>query len=165
MQGRIDVPAAGPHDQALQRGKPHGGVDAPAVFYGRDAGPVAEMQGDQVYFLQGPSQVPGRFLGHKEVGGAVKAIAADLMIFIEFIRKGIVIGVGRQGLVKHGVEDRHLGHLGKRFPQDFDPQQIGRVVERGQRNKPPDGLNYFFSNSGRFLEKLPPMNHPVPDAE
>ena len=161
MQGRVDVPAAGAHDQTLQRSEAHGGVDAVAVLYGRHAGPVAEMQGDQVCCLQGPAQVPGRLPGHIGVGSAVKTVAANSVFFIQFIGQGVVKGTGRKGLVKHGVEDRHLGDPGKRLPQHLDAEQIGRVVEGGQWDEFPNGRDDFPGDQGRLLEPFTSMNHAV----
>ena len=46
--GRIKVPAAGPHDQPGQGGHAHGGVDTLTAPDRGDAGAVAQMHGDAV---------------------------------------------------------------------------------------------------------------------
>ena len=102
VQGRVEVAAARSHNQAFQRGESHGGIHAPAMFYSRGAGPVAQMEGYGGGFLQGLSQISGRFFGHKMMGGAVEPIAADMKALVEIVGECVVVGLGGKGLVKHG---------------------------------------------------------------
>ncbi len=90
------------------------------------------MDGDQVAFFQGPAQQPGALAGHILVGGAVEAVAADAVLFIQFIGQGIEKGLGRHGLVKGRIKDRHLGHLGEKLPGHPDAVQVGRIMQGRQ---------------------------------
>src|SRR5690606_28292391 len=59
----VDVAAAGAHDDAAERGEPHGGFDGMAAVDGGDAAPVAEVAGDDFEQLFALAENPRRFLG------------------------------------------------------------------------------------------------------
>jgi hypothetical protein len=108
---RIDVAAAGAHDQPLQRRHAHGGIDAGAVANGRGAGAVAQVQRDQVAVLSGLPSIRGA-LGDIVVRGAVKAVAAHPVLAVEVLGNRIAVGGARHGLMESGVEHGHLRHAG-----------------------------------------------------
>jgi hypothetical protein len=56
---RVDVAAAGAHDQALERGEPHRGVDAATTGDRGGARAVAEVQHDHVGLLRPAAEQPG----------------------------------------------------------------------------------------------------------
>ena len=68
----------------------------------------------------------------------MKPISADVMFGIPIVGRCVMKGVGRQGLVKGRVEDRHLGDIGNWRSGGLDAEEIGRVVKRGQRDESPD---------------------------
>ena len=73
--------------------------------------------------------------------------------------------VGRQGLVKRRVEDRHLRDTGEPGSGNFYAEEIGRVVERGQRYQAADSGNYLIVDQGRLPEEFSAVNHAMADAE
>ncbi len=74
-------------------------------------------------------------------------------------------GVGRQGLVKRRIEDRHLRDAHKPDSGGLDTEEIGRVVKWGQRDESFDGINHLVVDHGRLPEELSPMDHTMTDAE
>ena len=73
-------------------------------------------------------------------GGAVEAVAANLVLLIVFIGQGVHIGLGGHRLVEGGVEHGHLGHV---LAHDGrcrrDAGDVGGVVEGGQGDGTPPG--------------------------
>ena len=72
-------------------------------------------------------------LCHVAVRGAVKAIAADALLLVEFVGQRVEIGTLGQGLVKGGVEDHYLRHLREVLAGGANPRQVRRVVQGRQR--------------------------------
>ena len=130
--GRVDVAAAGAHDQAFQRRKAHGRVDGDAVLDGGHGGAVAQVAGDDLQVLQVLAQGLGALLGHIEVRGAVEAVAADLVLAVVFVGDRIDVGFFGHGLVEGGVECPGHGDAGQDLLAGLDAGDIGRVVQRGQ---------------------------------
>jgi hypothetical protein len=46
----------------------------------------------------------------------VEPVAADAQLLIIGPGQGVVVGEGRDGLVKGRIENRHLGGMGKQLP-------------------------------------------------
>jgi hypothetical protein len=161
---RVQVAAAGAHDQALQRGQAHRGVDAAAAGDRGRAGPVAQVQGDQVELAGRAAQVLGRLAADVGMGGAVEAVAADAQLAGKVGGQGVAVGAGWHRLVEGGVEHGHLRGLGEAGHGDPDAEQVGRVVQRGQGGLVGDGLDGGVVDQGRGGEPVAAVDHPVADA-
>ena len=153
------------HDQAFKRGQAHGSVYAQAPLHGCCTRAIAQMERDEIRTLGRFAQIPGRLSRDVEVGGTVKPVPADVMFGIPIVRHGVMKGVGRQGLVKRRVEDRHLRDTREPGPGGFYAEKIGRVVERGQRYESADRRNHLIVDQGRLPEEFPAVDHTMADAE
>ena len=69
----------GTHHEAVKRGETHAGVDDLAVLDGGDGGTVADVAGDKLQILDVLAHELCNAVADIAVGGAVEAIAADLV--------------------------------------------------------------------------------------
>ena len=63
------------------------------------------------------------------------------------------------------IEDRHLGHARENLPGRFDPQEVRRIVKRGEGDEVSNRLQHLLIDQHRLPESLAPMDHPVADPE
>ena len=90
------------------------------------------MAGDQLQLLGLLAQHGGSPAGDILVGGAVEAVAANLVLLIVFIGQGVHIGLGGHRLVEGGVKHSHLGHVGTHHVHaGLDAGDVGGVVQGG----------------------------------
>jgi len=59
--------------------------------------------------------------------------------------------------------DRDLGQTGNGLEGDLDADQVGRVVERGERNVLPDHGQHLFVDQGGFCKILSAVHHTMAD--
>ena len=163
--GRVDVAAARAHDQALQRREAHGGVDGDAVLDGGHRGAVAQVAGDDLQLFQLLAHGLGPLLGHVEVRGAVEAVAADLVLAVVFVGQGVDVGLFGHGLVKGGVEDPGHGDAGQDLLAGLDAGDVGRVVQRRQRDALLEGGEHGLGDGHGAVELLAGVHHAVADGE
>jgi hypothetical protein len=90
------------------------------------------MEGDQMKEPERLSQMSRCFLGHPEVGSSMEAVPPDAMEGVKAVGQRIDKSMGRHGLVEGRIENGYLRHSRKNLPGRFDPQEVRRVVERGQ---------------------------------
>ena len=120
------------------------------------------MAGDQLQLLGLLAQHGGSPAGDILVGGAVEAVAADLVLLIVFIGQGVHIGLGGHRLVEGGVEHGHLGHvLAHDGGAGVDTGDVGGVVEGGQGDALLQGLHDLIGDEHRAGKGLAAMDHPV----
>ena len=67
--------------------------------------------------------------------------------------------------MKGRVENRHLRDTCEPASSDFYAEEIGRVVERGQRDEPPDRSNHLIVDDGRLPEAFPSVDYAMADTE
>ena len=102
--------------------------------------------------------------GHIAMGGAVKAIPADLVFLIIFIRQRIQIGGRRHGGVERGIKDHNLRHPGaEAFAAGADTLYMGQVMQRRQIGQPFDLGDDLFVYQHRFREGCAALHDPVAD--
>ena len=137
---RIDVAAARPHGGTFKRGQPHRGVDRDAIFDGGMGDPVADVHGDEVALFDSFSQQDCRTLGNIEVAGAVETVPPHTMFFVPLVRYRVHVGMFRHTLMKSGVENGDVRHVGQVGLSRFDPGNVRRIVQRGQMLDILDGI-------------------------
>ncbi len=148
---RVDITGTGTHHQAFQRGQTHRGINAFAVTDGRDGAAVAQVAGDDVYFFYRLVQHFCCFLRHVEVAGAMRAVAANAVLFVQFVRQGVEVGLFRHGLMERGIKYGYvlLFQLREGFQRFSDTDQVSRVMQRCKRGRVFDALdNGVINNYG-----------------
>jgi hypothetical protein len=121
------------------------------------------MQRDQVALRQRLTEHLRRLLRNIVVRRAVKAVAAHVVLAIEIPGDRIAIGRARHGLVKGGIEHRHLRHAGEQLPRHQDTVEIGRIVQRRQRNHLPDRRDHVVIHHRRRMKRLAAMHDAMTD--
>ena len=101
------------------------------------------MTGDYFKILYILAHYCGAALADILVRGAVRAVAADLVLFIVFIGKTEYIRLGRHCLMKSGVKNNDLGNfLAKHLRARFDAEIMCVVMQRRKLSE----LVYLFCN-------------------
>ena len=67
--------------------------------------------------------------------------------------------------MKGRIEDRYLGHSRDTFKGNFDPKEIGWIMEWRQRNHSSDGFNHVFRYQSRFMKRFSTVYNSVTDSE
>src|SRR5262245_14078105 len=128
MQTRIEISASRSHDQPLERGQPHGGVDAFAAEHCASAAAIAEVGTYKGTFSRWFSQQSSRSLRHESMARAMEAIATDTMLLIKVVWHCVEVSLLRQSLVKSCIENRHLWQPREETLRGPDAQYVGRIV-------------------------------------
>ena len=119
------------------------------------------MAGDQLQLLDGLAQHGGGAAGDILVAGAVEAIAADLVLGIILIGQGVGVGHRGHGLMEGGVEHGHHGGAGHQLLAGLDADDVGGVVQGGQRIALLDGGHDLVGDEDGLGELLAAVDHPV----
>ena len=67
------------------------------------------MGADQGQVFDGTREEAGGFVADIAVTGAVKAVAPNAVILVEFVGQGVEISLSGHALVEGGIEDHDLG--------------------------------------------------------
>src|SRR5699024_290590 len=129
---RVDVAGAGTHDEALQRGQAHRGVDALAADRGGNGSAVADVADDDFRVLRIQAAEFDCLFGDKAVAGAVEAVAADAVLLIVLVRDGVQVGLLVHAHAEGGVEYSYVRFARANFFTGLDTHQVGRRVQRAQ---------------------------------
>ena len=160
--GRVKGAGAGAHDEALERGEAHGGVNALAVQNGGAAGTVTEVGGNEAAVFRLFAENLGGFAGHEAVARAMGAVAADLVFFVELVGDAIEVGLARHGLVEGGVEHGDLREAREELGGAFHAGGVCGFVERGEQRDAADVVNDFLRDA-LALDVLAAVHHAVAD--
>ena len=160
--GRVDGTRAGTHDQAFERSETHGGVGALAVQNGGAAGAVAEVSGNEAGFFGLLAKDTAGFGSHKTVAGAVGAVTADAIFFIELVGDAVEVGLARHGLVEGGVEHGDLRERREELGGAFHAGSVCGFVERGKQSDATDVVDDFLRDAFA-LDVLAAMHDSVAD--
>ena len=160
--GRVKGAGAGAHDEALERGEAHGGINALAVQNGGAAGTVTEVSRDEADFFRLFAENLGGFAGHEAVACAVCAVAADFVFFVELVGDAVEVGLARHGLVEGGVEHGDLREAREELGGAFHTGGVCGFVERGEQRDAADVVNDFLSHLFA-LHILAAVHHAVAD--
>ena len=152
MDGRVEVAGPGSHDQPLERGEAHRGVDRLTAADGRGRGAVAQVEDDQVGLVDRSAEQARGLPADEGVRGPVEAIAADPVLLAPRPRHRVGVRDRRHGLVEGGVEDRRLGYVGEQPAGDAQPLEVGRVVQRCEGHQLSHLLDQRVVDEGRIGE-------------
>ena len=160
---RVDGTRAGTHDQAFERSETHGGVGALAVQNGGAAGAVAEVSGNEAGFFGLLAKDTAGFGSHKTVAGAVGAVTADAIFFIELVGDAVEVGLARHGLVEGGVEHGDLRERREELGGAFHTGGVSRFMQRGKQSDATNVVDDFLRDAFA-LDVLTAMHHAVADS-
>ena len=91
----------------------------------------------------------------------MEAVAANTVLCIVFIWKGIHIGFCWHGLVERSVEHAHLWHFGEHFVDGVDACHVHRIVEWGNAVAFLDFCNHLIVDEHALVELFTTMHHAV----
>ena len=160
--GRVKGAGAGAHDEALERGEAHGGINALAVQNGGAAGTVTEVSGNEAAVFRLFAENLGGFAGHEAVACAVGAVAADLVFFVELVGDAVEVGLARHGLVEGGVEHGDLREAREELGGAFHAGGVCGFVQRGEQRNAADVVNDFLRDAFA-LDVLAAVHNAVAD--
>ena len=100
---------------------------------------------------------------HIAVAGAVEAVAAETVLAVEFARHGVGVGVLGHGLVEGGVEYADIGQIRENGLRGADAGEVGRVVQRCQRNAGFQGGDHVVGDHYRAAVFFAAVYHAVAD--
>ena len=128
----VEVARACAHDEALQRGEAHRGVDrAPAVDRG-GRGAVAQVQHDELELVERAPEQLGRAARHELVARAVEAVLAHAVPLGHRAVDRVGEGLGGHRLVERGVEDGHVRHRVQHGERGANARKVRRIVQGGE---------------------------------
>ena len=160
----IDVAGAGAHDEALQRGQSHRGIDGLAVLHRRDGGAVAEMADDDPQILPLLAENLRRALADIIMAGAVEAVAADLVVLVVFQRNRVQICFRRHRLMERGIKHRDHRHPGHELFAGMNAGQVRRVVERRKIRDIADGADHIVVDENCLVKPLSAVDDTMSDS-
>src|ERR1017187_8522513 len=131
-KARIDITGAGPHDQPLQWGQPHGRVHRHAVAHCGRAAPIAQVGSYQPELTGQPAEHGCGLLADEAVTGAMESVSSHPVAHIPLLGYCVAKGMGRHRLMERGVEHGDLRQAGQGGTHSLDPGKIRRVVQRRQ---------------------------------
>lgn len=150
------APQRGDHDDAIEGGEAHGGIDVVTIADGGEGAAAAEMAGDHLEVLE---------LSPDDGGGALGVLVADAMESIASDSlsqplEGSGIDAGRIGdlAVEGGVEDGDLAGAGDEDFGVLDAFEVGGVVDGSEGAEFPDGVLEIGSDEGAFAVGGSPVN-------
>ncbi len=161
--GRIEVTAPRPHDEALERRQAHRRVGAPPCSHCRHAAPVPQVTGNQVHLVNRPPQHLRRRQRHVSVARSVEPVAPDAVLLIQAVWNGVKKGVRPERLMESRVEHGNVGNARHQLHRGTDAHQIRRIVKRRERHARLHRFDDRLLDPNALGEPLAPMDHPVTD--
>ena len=131
----VNIARTGTHGQTSQRGQAHRGINGAAIADGRSGSAVAQVKGDLVGMHRVATQQAWHLLRDELVGGAVEAVAANIVLGCHLIIDGIQRGCRRQGVEEGGIEDGNVRDIRQHLASHADAVQVSRVVQWSQRDE------------------------------
>ena len=98
------------------------------------------------------------------MAGAVEAVAADLVLLIVLVGDRVHIVRLRHGLMERGVEyGDHRNVRAHDLAAGLNADQVGRIVQRRERDAVLDRLEHLFGDDNAVGEELAAVYHAVAD--
>jgi hypothetical protein len=158
---RIESPGAGPHEQAIERSKSHGRIDAAAFAHRTKARAVPEMCDDDATTRELRIKRP-QSLRDEFVGEPVESVPSHA---------GLVIGA-RQAeaarerthrVMKRGIKACDLGHVRHQLRASANSRKIMRLMQRRKRLQLCELRHHLIVNAHWCGETVPAMHDTVAD--
>ena len=99
--------------------------------------------------------------GDELVGGAVGAVAANLVLLRHLVVQGVAGRSVRQGLEEGRVKDGDVRNVGHQRARHLDALQVAGVVQRPQRDQLLDFGHHLIGHQRRTGEVLATLHHAV----
>ena len=99
--------------------------------------------------------------GHVTMRCSVEAITTHTILFIQFIRNSIHVGIIRHGLMKSRIKYTYLRNVRKNSRNCIHTFQVSRIVQRSQIIASCKGFQYLLIQQYRFAETLASVYHTV----
>ena len=163
--GRVDVAGAAAHHQALKRGQAHGGLDRLAGDLGGSGGAVADVQDDLLEAFSRLADDVRHHGGDVLVGGAVGAVAADVVLLGDFLVQRVGAGGLRQLEEEGGIEDEDLRNVRQQGAHDLGALGLRAVVQRGEHGQILDLVDGLVGHESRVREDGTALHHAVADGD
>ena len=159
----IEVAAAGAHDQPFAGREPHGRVHRTAMVHGAKRSAIAEVAAHDFQLVHPPLQVLRAPQADVRVRPSVESVAAHALRLVILVRQTVKIRVGRQRVVKRGVEHGHV-RRGREHPARLsDAGDIHRIVQRRERVQAFHLRENRVIDHHRLGESLAAMHHAMAD--
>ena len=123
------------------------------------------MAGDDRGLLQLPPEETGGRQRHIVVAGPVEPVLADAVLLVIFVGDRVKIGLRRHGLVELGVENTNVRDPRHRRFARLNPGEVGRIVQRPERETLPDDLLDLLVDHHRGGNLLAAVENPVSDRD
>ncbi len=158
---RIDLAGPRAHRQPVERGEPHGALDAAAAVERAHRGAAAEM-GDDHPLRRNVRRDFRQDARDIFVGQTVEAVAPDAF-GIETLRDRVMIGQRAMAAMKGGVEAGDLRQIRETGQDRTDRRQIVRLMKRRQRNVAFQSRQYVLIDPDRPVVVRAAMHDAMPD--
>jgi len=106
----------------------------------------------------------GGTAGNILVGGAMEAVAADIIVLVVLGGNGIAVSLGGHGHVESGIEHSHLRRVGHDRLAGADAHQVCGVMQGAQGDALFDGLDDLVIDDAGVGELHAAMQHTVADS-
>ena len=162
---RVDVTGTAAHHQALKRGQTHGGLNRLAGDLSGSGSAVADVQNDLLQAFSRLADDVRHHGGDVLVGGAVGAVAADVVLIGDFLVQRVGAGGLRQLEEEGGIEDEDLRNVRQQGAHDFGTLGLRAVVQRGEHSQILDLVDGLVGHEGRLREDGAALHHTVADGD
>lgn len=161
----VEVAGAGAHDQALERGHAHRGLDRLASVDRARRGAVAEVEHDGLEVGAATAEERGGRLRDELVRRAVEAVAADAVLVGEIGGDRVRGRLRGDRVVEGRVEDRDVRDVGEGLLRGLDALEVRRVVQRGEVGEVLDVDLDEVGDERRLVEALAAVDDAVSDRD
>ena len=80
----------------------------------------------------------------------METVAAESVFFTQFARNGICVGTLRHGLVERSIHHADIGQAREMLLRSQNAVDIGRIVQRSERNAGIEFVHYCLVDQNRF---------------
>ena len=110
------------------------------------------------------AQNPCGFRGNVTHAGTVETVAAESVFFTQFARNGISVGTLRHGLVERSIHHADIGQTREMLLRSQNAVDIGRIVQRSERNAGIEFVHYCLIDQNRFAVFFAAVGDAVADS-
>jgi len=126
----VHIAATGTHYNACKRSKAHAGIDALTALNCGDGGTVTKVAGDDLGLFCGLVKKLYALCGNVAMGGAVCAVAADLILLVHLVGDAVNVSRLGHGGMEGRVKYENLGSAGHSLKATLDTHYMSTGVKR-----------------------------------